>query len=150
MALLSLNDVRLTFAGPALLDSVSLQIDDGERLGLIGRNGAGKSTLLKILEGSLAPDSGNVVRQPGLHVASLRQEVPPDLAGSVRAYLHVACGAPTSDQSWKIETRIDQAAHDLTLDLDATIESLSAGSKRRVLLAAALVRDPDVLILDEP
>jgi len=150
MALLSLSDVRLTFAGPPLLDSVSLQIDDGERVGLVGRNGAGKSTLLKILAGSLAPDSGDVVRQSRLQVACLDQEVPPDLAGSIRAHLHVACGATTSDQSWRIETRIDQVAHDLTLDLDAAIESLSAGSKRRVLLAAALVRDPDVLILDEP
>jgi ATP-binding cassette subfamily F protein uup len=150
MALLSLNDVRLTFAAAPLLDSVSLQIDDGERLGLVGRNGAGKSTLLKILEGSLAPDAGNVVRQPGLRVACLRQEVPPDLAGSVRAYLNMASGATASDRSWEIETRIDQAAHDLTLDLDASIESLSAGSKRRVLLAAALVRGPDLLILDEP
>jgi ATP-binding cassette subfamily F protein uup len=150
MALLSLNDVSLTFAGPALLDSVSLQIEDGERLGLVGRNGTGKSTLLKILEGTLAPDSGTVARQPRLRVASLQQDVPPDLAGSVRDYLHVACGASTSDQSWTIETLIDQAARDLTLDLDAAIESLSAGSKRRVLLAAALVRDPDLLILDEP
>jgi len=150
MALLSLNDVSLTFAGPPLLDSVNLQIDEGERLGLLGRNGAGKSTLLKLLEGTLLPDAGNVVRQPGLRVASLPQEVPPDLMGSVRAYLHVACGATRSDQSWTIETRIDQAAHDLTLDLEAPIESLSAGSKRRVLLAAALVRDPDLLILDEP
>jgi len=150
MPLLSLNDVSLTFTPPALLESVSLQIEDGERLGLVGRNGAGKSTLLKILEGALAPDSGNVVRQPGLRVAGLRQEIPADLEGSVRAYLHVACGAAASDQAWKIETRIDQAAHDLMLDLDSSIESLSAGSKRRVLLAAALVRDPDLLILDEP
>jgi len=62
----------------------------------------------------------------------------------------VACGATTSETSWEIETRIDQAAHDLGFDLDAAIETLSAGSKRRVLLAAALVRDPEVLILDEP
>src|SRR5207249_7190071 len=102
MALLSLNGVSLTFAGPPLLDAVSLQIDDGERLGLVGRNGAGKSTLLKILQGSLAPDAGNVVRQPGLRVASLLQEVPPDLAGSVRAYLNVASGATARDQSWEI------------------------------------------------
>ena len=150
MALLSLNGVSLTFAGPPLLDAVSLQIDDGERLGLVGRNGAGKSTLLRILEDTLAPDSGDVVRQPGLRVASLPQDVPPGLTGPVRVYLHVACGATTSDRSWHVETRIDQVAHDLTLDLDAAVESLSAGSKRRVLLAAALVRDPDLLILDEP
>jgi ATP-binding cassette subfamily F protein uup len=150
MALLSLNDVSLTFAGPALLNSVSLQIDDGERLGLLGRNGAGKTTLLKILEGTLVPDSGEVVPQPRLRVASLQQDVPLDLSGSVRDYLHEVCGVTRSDTSWEIETRIDQASHDLTLDLDAALEALSAGSKRRVLLAAALVRDPDLLILDEP
>ena len=150
MALLSLNDVSLTFAGPALLDSISLQIDDGERLGLLGRNGAGKSTLLRILEGTLAPDSGNVVRQPRLRVAGLPQDVPLDLVGSVRDYLHEACGVTTSHSSWEIETRIDQAAHGLSIDLDDRLESLSAGSKRRVLLAAALVRDPDLLLLDEP
>jgi ATPase subunit of ABC transporter with duplicated ATPase domains len=150
MALISLNGVSLTFAGPPLLDAVNLQIDDGERLGLLGRNGAGKSTLLKILDGTLAPDCGDVVRQPGLRVASLQQEVPLDLAGTVRGYLHEICGVTASDTAWRIETRIDQAASDLTLDLDATIATLSAGSKRRVLLAAALVRDPDLLILDEP
>ena len=150
MALISLNNVSLTFAGPALLDSVSLQIEEGERVGLLGRNGAGKSTLLKVLEGTLEPDSGDVVRQPGLRVASLAQEVPLDLAGTVGGYLHEVCGAARSDAAWKIEARIDQAARDLTLDLAAPLETLSAGSKRRVLLAAALVRDADVLILDEP
>jgi ABC transport system ATP-binding/permease protein len=150
MALISLNGVSLTFAGPPLLDAVNLQIDDGERLGLLGRNGAGKSTLLRILAGTLAPDAGDVVRQPGLRVASLQQEVPLDLAGTVREYLHEVCGVTRSDTAWRIETRIDQAVSDLALDLDATIATLSAGSKRRVLLAAALVRDPDLLILDEP
>ena len=150
MTLLSLNDVGLTFAGPALLDSVSLRIDDGERLGLLGRNGAGKSTLLKVLEGTLAPDSGDVVQKPRLRVAGLQQDVPLDLSGRVGDYLHEACGAARSDVSWEIETRIDHAAHDLKLDLTAALETLSAGSKRRVLLAAALVRDPDLLLLDEP
>jgi ATP-binding cassette subfamily F protein uup len=150
MALLSLNDVSLTFAGPALLNSVSVRIDEGERLGLLGRNGAGKSTLLKILEGTLSPDSGDVVRQPRLKVASLQQDVPLELTGSVRDYLHEVCGVTTSHSSWEVETRIDHAAHDLELELEADLESLSAGSKRRVLLAAALVRDPDLLLLDEP
>jgi ATP-binding cassette subfamily F protein uup len=150
MPLLSLNAVSLTFAGPPLLDSVDLQIEDGERLGLVGRNGAGKSTLLKILEGTLAPDSGTVSRQPRLRVSALQQDVPLELAGTIRDYLHEVCGVTTSHSSWEIETRIDQAAHDLLLDLDERFETLSAGSKRRVLLAAALVRDPDLLILDEP
>jgi len=150
MALLSLNNVSIAFAGPPLLDAVSLQIDDGERLGLLGRNGAGKSTLLRILEGTVAPDSGDVIRQPGLSVASLQQDVPLDLTGPVREYLHDVCGATRSDTAWEIETRIERVARDLTLDLDAAFETLSAGSKRRVLLAAALVRDPDLLILDEP
>ena len=150
MPLLSLNDVSIAFAGPPLLDRAGLQIEEGERLGLLGRNGAGKSTLLKLLEGSLLPDSGGVVRSPRLRVAGLQQDVPLDLAGRVRDYLHDVCGASRSDASWEIETRIEKAAHDLSLDLEADIASLSAGSKRRVLLAAALVRDPDVLLLDEP
>ena len=150
MTLLCLTDVSLTFAGPALLDAVGLQIEDGERLGLLGRNGAGKSTLLRILAGTLAPDSGEVTRRPGLSVASLQQDVPLELAGSVRVYLHDVCGAAASDKAWEIETRIDHVAHDLAIELDRSIEELSAGSKRRVLLAAALVRDPELLILDEP
>ena len=67
----------------------------------------------------------------------------------MRGYLHEDCGAQ-SDAAWKIEARIDQVARDLTLDLNASLATLSAGSKRRVLLAAALVRDPDILMLDEP
>ena len=101
MALLGLNNVRLTFAGPALLDGVSLLIEDGERLGLLGRNGAGKSTLLKLLEGTLAPDSGDVVRQPGLRIASLQQDVPADLAGTVREHLHAVCGVTASETPWE-------------------------------------------------
>lgn len=150
MALLGLNNVSITFAGPALLDSVGLQIEPGERLGLLGRNGAGKSTLLKILEGTLAPDAGDVVRQPGLRVAGLQQDVPVDLAGTVGEYLHHVCETQQSETPWEVESRIDQAVRDLLLDLDANVATLSAGSTRRVLLAAALVRDPDLLILDEP
>jgi ATP-binding cassette subfamily F protein uup len=150
MPLISLNNVGLTFVGPALLDAVSLPIEDGERLGLLGRNGAGKSTLLKVLEGTLTPDSGDVVRRPGLRVASLPQDVPLDLAGAVRDYLHEVCDVAGSDAAWTIEARIDEVARGLALDLSARIETLSAGSKRRVLLAAALARDPDLLILDEP
>ncbi len=150
MPLLSLQDVSMKYAGPPILDGVRLSIDDGERLGLLGRNGAGKSTLLRVIEGAVAPDSGLVVRTPGLRTAALPQDVPFDLAGTVGAYLHAVCDVAASDAGWEIEARIDQAASDLSLALDSDVATLSAGSKRRVLLAAALVKDPDLLILDEP
>ena len=83
MALVSLQDVRIAFGGPELLDGVTLHIERGERVCLVGRNGAGKSTLLKIAGGKLTPDSGEVIRERGGRVASLEQEVPPDLSGTV-------------------------------------------------------------------
>jgi len=150
MPLLSLNDVHLKFAGPAILDGASLQVEPGERVGLLGRNGAGKTTLLRVLEGSLELDAGDLVRQPGLRVATLPQDVPLELTGPVRDYLRAATGAHDHDAPWVLDARIDQAARELSLDLDAALETLSAGSRRRVLLAGALVRDSDLLLLDEP
>ncbi len=67
MALLSLQEVSVCFGGSIILDRVSLQIERGERVCLLGRNGAGKSTLLKLINGTLMPDSGDVVRQKGLN-----------------------------------------------------------------------------------
>ncbi len=83
MALVSLQEVRIAFGGPGLLDGVTLQIERGERVCLVGRNGAGKSTIMKIVVGELTPDSGEVIRARGARVASLEQEVPQDLAGTV-------------------------------------------------------------------
>ncbi|MBI4687967.1 MAG: ATP-binding cassette domain-containing protein [Nitrospirae bacterium] len=83
MALLSLKDVRLAFGGPELIDGVSLQIERRERVCLVGRNGAGKSTLMKIISGAITPDEGEVIREQGLRMASLDQEVPQGLSGTV-------------------------------------------------------------------
>jgi ATP-binding cassette subfamily F protein uup len=83
MALLSLRDVRLTLGGPPLLDGVALNIEEGERVCLLGRNGAGKSTLLKMIGGEVSPDSGELALQKGARVAYLPQEVPEGMTGRV-------------------------------------------------------------------
>ena len=150
MALLSLLDLQYEIAGQHLLDGVTLNIEPGERIGLLGRNGAGKSTLLKVVEGVLPPDSGTIIKAPGFTVSGLPQDVPTDLAGSARDWLHHTCGHAAHEKAWELEARIERAAAEFTVDLDAQVASLSAGSKRRLLLAAAFAREPELLILDEP
>ena len=79
--LFSLKDVTLAFGGPSLLEGVSLSVSKGMRAALTGRNGEGKSTLMKVIAGQLAPDSGEIVRAPGLKIAYVSQEVPSDRPG---------------------------------------------------------------------
>src|SRR5580692_6153175 len=76
MSWLRLREISFSYGGANLLEDVSLQIEPGERIGLLGRNGAGKSTLLKLLQGQLKPDSGEIDRAPGMIIARLIQEVP--------------------------------------------------------------------------
>jgi ATP-binding cassette subfamily F protein uup len=83
MPLLTLRNITLAFGGPPLLDGVNLLIEPGERLCLVGRNGTGKSTLMKLINGEIVADGGELVRQPGLKVARLVQEVPHELQGEV-------------------------------------------------------------------
>src|SRR5208337_134245 len=90
MPLLRLNDISLSFGGPRLLDGVTLQVEAGERIGLVGRNGSGKSTLLKLLAGQIAPDAGTIVPSGEVRVALLPQDVPDGLEG--RVYDVVASG----------------------------------------------------------
>lgn len=183
MALVSLQEVRIAFGGPDLLDGVTLQIERGERVCLVGRNGAGKSTLMKIVGGGLTPDSGEVIRARGGRVASLEQEVPRDLSGTVFDVVSEGLGGIVdllceyrslghslgsgndpgiiaelarvqhlieSSGGWQIQQRVETALSRLGLDPDAVAAGLSGGYKRRVLLARALVNEPDLLLLDEP
>ncbi|MHC4552388.1 MAG: ATP-binding cassette domain-containing protein [Planctomycetota bacterium] len=83
MALLSLRDISMSFGQAPVLEDVSLQIEPGERICLIGRNGEGKTTLMRIINGELEPLTGEVVRQPGIKIAMLDQKVPADISGSV-------------------------------------------------------------------
>ena len=149
MALLSLRDVSLAFGGPRLLDHVDWQIERGERVCLLGRNGEGKSTLLRLVEGQLEPDEGAVIRQQGLRIARLPQEVPEGHGATVADEVTEGL-ADEGHGAGHADHRVDAVISRMGLDADARFESLSSGMKRRVLLARALVADPDILLLDEP
>jgi len=150
MALVSLLDVSLSFGGAPLLDRVNLQIDRGERVCLVGRNGAGKSTLMKIIVGDLNPDTGQVFRQPGAVISTLQQDVPAGLAGTVRTVVEGPGGAYEEHNDWERHDRAERLLEQMKLPVDMEFAALSAGQKRRVLLARGLVEDPQLLLLDEP
>jgi ATP-binding cassette subfamily F protein uup len=146
MALVSLRGVKLAFGGPPLLDGVDLMIEPGERVCLLGRNGEGKSTLLKLIRGDLEADEGEAIRQQGLRVARLPQEVPDGRGGTVAD--EVAAGlAHHADGP---DHRVDAVISRMGLDPAARFADLSTGMKRRALLAQAIVEEPDILLLDEP
>ena len=94
MALLGMQDVSIAFGGPPVLDRANFAIDRGERVCLLGRNGAGKSTIMRILDGTIVPDSGSVVRQASLAVARLEQEIPNDIEGSTFDVVAAGLGEP--------------------------------------------------------
>ncbi|HEX4933207.1 MAG TPA: ATP-binding cassette domain-containing protein, partial [Gemmatimonadaceae bacterium] len=83
MSLLSIQQLTIAFGGPPILDGASFSIERGERLALVGRNGAGKSTLMKLLDGTIAPDAGEIVRQGGVTVARLEQDIPDGVRGTI-------------------------------------------------------------------
>ncbi len=152
MPLVTIRDLTIGFRGPPLLDNVSCLIEPGQHIGLLGRNGAGKTTLMRVLLGEVKPDSGDVIFAPGAKVAVLPQEVPRDLFGTNHEIVAtgVAEDLKEHDTAWQAEQRIDQILARMNLDPQARFESLSSGMKRRVMLARALVNEPDLLLLDEP
>jgi ATP-binding cassette subfamily F protein uup len=150
MPLVALDRVSLAFGHLPLLDQIAFQIDPGERVALIGRNGTGKSTLLQILAGDLPPDSGTVLRQPGVRVARLVQDVPLSADRTVAAVVGEGLGTLDVHDEWQRQHQADMVMSRLSLPPEAIVDTLSGGWKRRVLLARALVGQPDLLLLDEP
>jgi ATP-binding cassette subfamily F protein uup len=153
MNVITVSELRIGFRGPTLLDGVSCQIESGQRIGLLGRNGAGKTTLLRILSGEVEPDGGQVTFGPGVRVSLLQQDVPQDLTGTIREV--VAQGLSHTDPddhetAWKAEQQLNRILTEMQLPPEGRFEVLSSGMKRRVLLARAIVAEPDVLLLDEP
>jgi ATP-binding cassette subfamily F protein uup len=150
MPLVALDRVSIAFGHLPLLDEATFQIDAGERIAVIGRNGTGKSTLLQILSGDLPPDSGTVLRQPGTRIARLVQDVPLSADRTVAAVVGEGLGELDPHDEWQRHHQADMVMSRLSLPAEAIVDTLSGGWKRRVLLARALVGQPDVLLLDEP
>jgi len=149
MSLVVLQEVSIGYRGPALLDAVDCRIDAGQRIGLLGRNGAGKTTLMRLIVGEETPDAGEILCDPSARIALLPQDVPSDLQGSIRQIIQQGLDGQNLP-SWQVDQQVEQIASRMKLELSGAFESLSSGMKRRVLLARALVSNPDLLLLDEP
>ncbi len=180
MSLVNFVNVDYSVGGPLLLDGIDFAIERNERICVVGRNGAGKSTLLRLIDGQLRPDDGEVRVESGVRIARLAQEVPRELSGSVfdvvatglgdlgtwlaefhRLSQHLDVPGNTDKlanvhtrideaDGWNLDRRVERTLSRLDLPEDTLFSALSGGMKRRVLLARALVAEPDVLLLDEP
>ncbi len=179
MALISLHSVHFSYAGPEFLNDITFHLESGERICIIGRNGAGKSTFLKLLSGDAAPTQGSVERMTGLRLGYLPQIVPDNLnanvfevvagglgaagriASDIESLRNSSCTSADSQMEtlrnqlgelneWDLVHRVERTIKTCRLKPDMRVESMSAGMKRRVILARALVSDPQVLLLDEP
>ncbi len=146
--LLGCDSVHLEYPTKKVFDSVTLGIDDGARIGIVGGNGDGKSTLLALLAGSLAPDAGRVMRRGDIVIQVLEQTDALDPEDTVA---HAVVG-DVPEYVWASDARIRSIIRGLIAELawDGLVGELSGGQRRRVDLARILVSDCDVLMLDEP
>ncbi len=180
MTLLKFTDVSLAYGATPLLDGVSWQIARGERVCIIGRNGTGKSSLLKLVKGEQRPDDGEIWRAPTLRIGELPQELPAadersvydvvaeglaEVGELLARYHHLSQHIHGDDDlaelsrvqqaleardGWRLQQLVENTLSRLQLPADKTLAELSGGWRRRVLLAQALVAEPDLLLLDEP
>lgn len=146
--LLGAEALHLEFPTKVVFDSVSLGVDEGDRIGIVGRNGDGKSSLLAMLAGRLEPNAGRVTLRGGVRVGVLDQGDTLDDSLTIRE----AVVGDTPDHEWAGDARVRDVIAGLLADLDwdGSVAPLSGGQRRRVALARLLTGDWDVLALDEP
>lgn len=142
------ENVHLEYPTKTIFDSLSLGVNDGDCIGVVGRNGDGKSTLLGLFDGTVEPDEGRVVRTGGVRFASLRQD--DTLADAQSVGWNIVGDIP--EYEWASDATIRQIIDGLIGDIswDTPVGTLSGGQRRRVDLARVLVADAEVLLLDEP
>jgi len=145
-SLIEAQAVSVRFGRRNVLDSVDLAVHAGEIVTLVGLNGAGKSTLVRVLLGIIRPDFGKVIRASNLRIGYSPQHIDRDpiLPMTVQRFLTLGAPAPRE----RLEEALDEVGADAILDFP--LAEISGGEMQRVLLARALLREPDLLVLDEP
>lgn len=141
--LLQLSEISLTFGGDPVFDDLSLVVQPGDRVALVGRNGSGKSTLMKVMAGLVEVDEGDVVAGPGVSVGYMEQD--PDMSGFATLGDFAVDGLGPSDLY-----KIERAGEGLKFDPDRAVETASGGERRRAALARLMAEAPALMLLDEP
>ncbi|SFS08901.1 ABC-F family ATP-binding cassette domain-containing protein [Yoonia litorea] len=141
--LLQLTDISLTFGGDPVFTDLSLVVQPGDRVALVGRNGSGKSTLMKVMAGLVLPDTGTRVATPGVQVGYMEQD--PAMAGCATLGDYAASGLPP-EEAYKVE----MVAEGLKFDPAGDVATASGGERRRAALAKLMAEAPELMLLDEP
>ncbi|WP_456391310.1 ABC-F family ATP-binding cassette domain-containing protein [Profundibacter sp.] len=141
--LLQLSDISLTFGGDPVFDNLSLVVQPGDRVALVGRNGSGKSTLMKVMAGLVEADRGAVVASPGVKVGYMEQD--PDFAGFTTLGEYATSGLQAGQ-----DYLVERVAEGLKFDPEGLIKTASGGERRRAALAKLLAEAPELMLLDEP
>lgn len=141
--LLQLSEISLTFGGDPIFDNLSLVVQPGDRVALVGRNGSGKSTLMKVMAGLVEADSGARTAAPGVTVGYMEQD--PTMEGFETLGAYAASGLDP-DEAY----RVDMVAEGLKFDPQGLVATASGGERRRAALAKLMAEAPELMLLDEP